>query len=302
MGKKTDTAEAATATIEQDATTSAAAGIEEATSTSLAIPDKKPTGIVAGYDVNGVGTGFEDFTQDDLAVPFLSLLQKGSPQVEEGNPKQLPGAKAGSVMNTVTNELYDGKVGITVIPVHRTRSFIEWIPKDDGGGLVNVFEPDAPEVRKVLAAAGRKFGKLKIGDNNDLVETFSVFALLLLPDGTTRRVVISFSSSQIATYKKWMTQAQSIQIVQEGGRPVTPPMFSHKYVLTSAFFQKGEYTWHKWQVAFAGGSAEAARLADTDPLCEEAKEFRALLLTGKAQANFESAQQDGSGDEVSYEM
>lgn len=288
-------------------------GITGAEPKTLATIDKAPIeahgatrpGIVAGFDVGDVGTGFEDFTQNDVAVPFIAILQKGSPQVEEDNPKYITGAKPGMFFNTVTNEIFSGKEGIVVIPVHRVRSFIEWIPKDDGGGLVNVFEPDAPEVGAVLAKAGRKFGKLKIGDNNDLVETFSVFCLLDKGDGRTERVIVSFASSQIGGYKKWMTAAQSIQIQdEETGKMKVPPMFSHRYRLTTFFFQKREFTWYKYLAAFADSTAEASRLGKESELFEQAKEFRAMVMSGRAQIAYESAVQDageGAG-ESEYEM
>jgi hypothetical protein len=267
---------------------------------ALATTGGRPTSV-AGYDVKDVGTGFEDFDQNDLAVPFLAILQKGNPQVEDENPKRIAGAKAGMLMDTVTNELYDGKIGVTVVPVHRTRTFLEWIPRDDGGGLVNVYQPDDPAVLAVLAKAGRKFGKLKINDNNDLVETFNVFCLLGLASGLTKRIVLGFSSSQIGMYKKWMTKAQSIQIVTDG-RPVVPPMFSHRYRMTTQFFQKKENTWYKWVANFDGPDAESCRLKDTDPLCEDAKQFRALLLSGAATANFDSAVQDAHEEAEGFEM
>lgn len=194
------------------------------------------------YDEADFGAGFEDFGAEDVLVPFISILQKGSPQVEDDNPKQVPGAKAGMFMNTATGELFDGKTtGIRVIPVHRNRQFIEWIPKDEGGGLVKVYAPDAKEVLDVVGK-DRQYGKLKIGDGNDLVETFSVFALLVREDGDYDRVVISFASSQISVYKRWMMKAQSIKVTTPDGRKLVPPMFSHMYTLTTLFTQKKEKT------------------------------------------------------------
>lgn len=270
-----------------------------------AVPTPKNPGTVAGYTVGGVGTGFEDFDQNDLVVPLMYILQKGSPQVEEGNPKQIkdnPLAKAGTIWNTATGKLYDGKTGIVVIPVHRVRSFIEWIPKDEGGGLVNVFRPEDAEVQEVFKKLGRdkKYGKLKIGDGNDLVETFTVFCIQVLPDGTTEQVVIPMASSQIGMYQKWMTSAKTVKV--DGA---TPPMFSHRYRLTTFFFSKKDNTWFKWDAKFDGADAEAARLADNDPLFQQAKEFRAMLMAGRARADFSQAEQDGahegdSGDQ--YQM
>jgi len=266
-----------------------------------AVPVEREAG---GYAVDDVGTGFEDFTQDDLAVPFISILQKGNPQVEEGNPAQIAAAKASMLMNTVTQTLYDGKVGIRLIPVHRHRTFIEWIPKDDGGGLVAVYEPEDPIVRQVIAKSGRKqvFGKMTINDNNDLVETFNVFCLLV-PDGKDdefERVVLSMASSQIGPYKKWMTQAQSIQTVGQSGRKSTPPMFSHVYRARTEFFKKGENSWYKWNVKFDGPDAASCRLKEGDYLYEEAKKFRAMIMSGNATADFASAQQDATDVDAEY--
>lgn len=250
--------------------------------------ETKAAPVPALYDAEDFGAGFEDFTSDDVAVPFIAILQKGSPQVEEDNPKYLKGAKSGMLFNTVSGELFDGKeTGITVIPVHRVRNFIEWIPKDEGGGLVNVFSPDAPEVLEVLKTQ-KAYGKLKIGDGNDLVETFSVFAILVKPDGAMDRVVISFASSQIGTYKRWMTMAQNISVPLGNGRSGIPPMFSHRYRLKTVFTQKKEYTWYKYTVAFDAETAEASRLQPTDELYQAAKAFRALVVGGRAQVNFEA--------------
>jgi hypothetical protein len=276
----------------------------EATGTAVAAPRAAGPTSVAGYNTTNLGTGFEDFTQDDLAVPFIAILQSLSPQVLDDNPKRIAGAKAGMLFNNVTNELYDGKEGIVVVPIHRVRQFIEWIPKDDGGGLVGVYAPEEPQVQEVLKAAGKKvYGKLPIGDGNDLVETFSIFSLLLLPGGFTRRVVISMASSQIGQYKKWMTMAREIQVIKDEARgPETPPLWSHKYRLTTFYHQKKNQSWYKWFANFDGGNAEAARLADTDPICEQAKQFRHMVLTGQATANYQNLEQDRETEGDDFQM
>jgi hypothetical protein len=258
--------------------------------------------LAGGYDVEDVGTGFEDFTQDDLAIPFLAIMQKGSPYVDEDNPKYIPGCKAGMLMNTVTQKLYPGKdVGVRFIPVHRHRSYIEWIPKDDGGGLVNVFEPDAKEVREVLAKAGKKFGKLKIGDGNDLQETYNVYGLLVEDGDIGVPMVLSMASSQIGPYKKWMTQATSIKRPGADGNLSTPPMFSHVYRLKTEFFQKGDNTWYKWKVEFDGKDAAACNLPQDNPLFAEAKKLRGMIMSGAAKADLKSLVQEEEA-EAAYEM
>ena len=62
--------------------------------------------------------GFDNMTQEDLALPFVRILGQLSPQVTAGDAKYIEAAKPGMIYNTVTSELYDGKIGIMVIPCY----------------------------------------------------------------------------------------------------------------------------------------------------------------------------------------
>jgi len=78
---------------------------------------KKDTGSIALFG-NDAAKGFDNMTQDDLALPFVRILGQLSPQVTDGDAKFIDGAKPGNIYNTVTSELYDGKKGIKVIPCY----------------------------------------------------------------------------------------------------------------------------------------------------------------------------------------
>ena len=256
---------------------------------------------VSAYEEEDFEAGFEDFTADDVSVPFLAIFQKGSPQVEEDNPKYVKGAKAGMLFNTASGAMYEGKeTGVCVIPVHRTRQYIEWIPKDDGGGLVAVYEPDAPEVTAVLGRE-RQYGKVAIHEGNELVETFSVFALCVAADGTFERVIISFASSQIATYKRWMTKAQNVTVLTPDGRRRIPPMFAHRYRLGTVFHQKKENTWFKFTIEFDHGDARGSRLSPNSELYHAAKAFRSLVTAGRITAAYEQSGADHDTADVTME-
>lgn len=302
-GSKKDT-KGSTAT--QEPTAGASAPTSGSTGLATAPPPKASGLAVSTYDAEDEGAGLENVTQEELAVPFVVILQKGSPQCEEGNPRAIPGAKPGMLMNTVSQKLYDGKEGIRFIPVHRDRNYIEWIPRDDGGGFVGVYRPESKEVKDAIKAAGRRFGKLKVGDNNDLVETCSLFGLLLAPDGSFERVIIAFSSTQIAIYKRIVTNAQSVQLAGEDGRTVVPPLFAHIWRLTTEFFTKKNYTWYKWNDNWDGADAAAARIERDHPLFIASKAFRHMLLSGAAAAAYESTTQEphepGADAEPGYGM
>ncbi len=58
-------------------------------------------------------SGFNNMTQEDFALPFLKLLTSTSPEIGE-----MEGAMPGMVLNSVTNELYDGKKGCWLFQQH----------------------------------------------------------------------------------------------------------------------------------------------------------------------------------------
>lgn len=249
-------------------------------------------------------TGFEDLTKDDLSIPFLNLLQKGSPQVDEDNPAAVKGAKPGLGYNSVTGELYDLKDrGILIIPVHRTHTMDEWIPRDDGGGFRGSHPVDGEVHRKAKAdleamsdaeRAKIKSGKLPGPDGNDLVETFKVYCLVINEDGSLDRIVLSFSSTAIKNYRNMMTVATSITEEKEGGRKALAPLWSRRYRLMSEFQQNDQYTWYVLKAKLDGTKAEAKV---TDEQFDAAKAFRMLITSGAATANMSSvtATVGGSG-------
>lgn len=244
---------------------------------------------VEGYDAEDIGAGFEDMTRDDFIPPFMSILQKNSPQVEEENGAYLEGAKAGMIFNSVSNELHDGKTGIVFIPVHREHTYIEWIPRDQGGGFVAVFDPSSAEVQEAKAAS-TEFGKLKINDDNDLAETQTVYGLLVDEDGNYQHAVISFSSTQLKQYKKWMTMALSIQLQTENGQRVPAPLFAHRYRLKSRFQENKKGTWQGWEIGFDGKNAREARIEQDHYLYHEAKKFRQMVMAGTVKADMSRTQ------------
>ena len=57
--------------------------------------------------------------------------------------------KKGDIYNSVTEALYSGKEGITVVPVAYQREFLRWAPRGQGSGAPTVYKTRAecPEVK-----------------------------------------------------------------------------------------------------------------------------------------------------------
>ena len=109
--------------------------------------------------------GFDNMTQDDLALPFVRILGQLSPQVTAGDSKYIESAKPGMIYNTVTSELYDGKKGIKVIPCYYKKDYPEWSDRGDGPGApVAVHMPNSP----VIATGKREGSKIRLPNGNYL--------------------------------------------------------------------------------------------------------------------------------------
>ena len=260
-------------------------------STAVTAPAEEPKALelptMPAYDLADLGAGFEDTTATDFLLPFLRPLQKLSPEADPDQSAYIEGARAGTFLNTATHDLVDGKTGFAFVPVHRTHQFLEFVPRDQGGGFVASYAPDDPRVLSAMKESGVVYGKIPFGDGNELVESFNVFGLQVQPDGQAFGVVVPFSSSQIGVYKGMMTKLDMLRVLVPGRGRVPLPMFASRLRITSKFKENKKGSWHLMEINFDGGSADAARISPIDPLYLQAKSFRELIRSGRAKAESE---------------
>jgi hypothetical protein len=245
------------------------------TKDDTAVVQVNAAGVPVAYDYSAyAGAGFESHTKEDYAVPFLGVLQTNSPLITNDAE-----ARPGMLVNTVTNELFDAKKGISFIPAETQHVFVEWIPRDQGGGFVAVHQLDSEIVNKVKAE--QEFGKYKVqkGDpkSNDLIETYYVYGILVKEDGSSEQLIIAFTSTKNKIYRQWMTKARTVQIPLPDGRRVSAPLFAHKYRITSVSQKNTMGSFFNFQVGFDGKDAESCRLSPADPLFLAAVDFRELV-------------------------
>lgn len=142
-----------------------------------------------------MGAGYEDAGKG--LVPFFSLFQSNSPQVEE---KLVLGANAGNLFNSATGELFDVEVvpgqnpaekGLLIQPVYVKRAFVEWVKREKGGGVVGRYEPSDPhivaEIRRnngseIFSKENPMRGKVNAQDNT-ISDTRYLYFNVLSPDG-----------------------------------------------------------------------------------------------------------------------
>ena len=241
--------------------------------------------VAAAAYADFAGQGFENQTADDYSIPFMTVLQALSPQLlpEAGNDH----LKQGMIYNTVTGDYYSGKDGIVFVPSSTRHEFIEFKPRESGGGFVGRHDIDSPIVSDAKARAV-DYGKFSTPDGNELIETFAVYGVVVGPDGSLTDAVIAFSSSKIKKYKAWMTKAKTIQLDLGNGRRIPAPLFAHKYRLKTVSEKNSKGSFYNWDISFDGANAVEARLAPDNELFQQAYHLKGLLDSGAARANYEA--------------
>lgn len=258
-------------------------------STDLALNDQ-----YADY----AGSGFENQTSDDYAIPFIGILQALSPQVAEN-----AALRQGMLINTVTGEIFEGSVGIAFIPATTQHLFVEWKPREKGGGFVAIHQPGSDVVKAALAAS-TSYGDYRVAphdpkESNELIETFYVYGVAIDADGNSIESVLAFTSMKIKKYKGWMTKAKTIQIPLPDGRRIPAPLFAHRYRLKTVQEKNPKGSFYNWDITFDGENAMACRLLPSDPLFQQAVGVKKMIEDGTARAANESlAPGAGSDDQA----
>ena len=205
---------------------------------------KKDTGSLALFG-DDAAKGFENMTQDDMALPFVRILGQLSPQVTDGDAKYIANAKPGMIYNTVTSELYDGKKGIKVIPCYYKKDYPEWSDRGDGPGApVAVHLPNSP----VIATGKRDGSKIRLPTGNYLEETASYYVMIETKSGGYTPALITMKSTQLNVSKKWNSMMKTIQIADGKGGFAIPPMHGVVYNLASTLQKNDKGSWYGWVV------------------------------------------------------
>jgi len=229
--------------------------------------------------------GFEQADQDSYAVPFMSIIQSLSPQRDKKDGAYIDGAAEGMIFNSATGELWDaedGKQPLKAIPVHFKRSFVEWGPRESGGGFVA--EHTVEDGKELLKSCVRNAkGQDELPNGNYLVDTRTHYIIAVHEDGTTEPAVINMSSTQTKKSRRWMTVMQNLKMTGAGGRKFTPPMYSHYYELSTISESNDKGRWHGWSFKNVG-------VVDDNDHFETAKAFRDAITAG----NVKEAREEGS--------
>jgi len=173
-----------------------------------------------------------------------------SPQLQKKHGSFVEGASAGDLYNTVTGEAFDGDKGISIIPCAYNKKYIEWIPREKGGGLVN-----AGHDISILSKCTRddESRRYYTPEGNEIVETAQFFILVVAGE-TAQQAVLAFTSTQLGVSRKWLTMLRMARVQNSKGESVEAPMFAYTYRLTTTTQSNDKGSWNGYSINQEGAT------------------------------------------------
>ena len=216
--------------------------------------------------------GSQNMMQDDLALPFLKVLGQLSPEINKRDGKYVEGAEPGMILNTVTNEIFDGAKGIDVLPVFYERKYVEWQDRGDSKGAPVAIHNAESDI--VSTTTRDKSYKDRLPNGNYLENTANHFVVVL--GKSPQSALISMKSTQLKISRKWNSMMSGIKLKGKAGL-YTPASFSHIYKLKTTQMSNDKGTWFGWEVSKVGPITDASTY-------QQAKAFSESISKGAVKA------------------
>jgi len=198
------------------------------------------------------GKGVSTRAQDNI-VPRLTVLQALSPQVLLKNAAYIEGATAGDFYApSLPEPVIDGEAGLYFQPSLMYMEWVEWVPRDQGGGFADRHKATRDDLPPPGATPkpreGRRPQAYRMG-KNDLQLTRYVPGHVW-EDGTATPLVINFSGTGHTVARSWNTAMKRMV------NGIIPAAFSGLYRLTTRIKKNNFGEWY--QIEFG----PVIRLAD----------------------------------------
>lgn len=233
------------------------------------------------YDWSQTGvSGFEATRQEDLGIPFLSILQDNSPQIKISDPNyekmKIIGAGVGDIINTLSNTVLHvrGRDPIQFIPCYHERLYVEWTPREKGGGIVQSHR----NANILLECTRDKISNRDVHKNGNHIVTTSYFYGLIIRDKESPiPAIIGMASTQLANARDWLNLMMAIRIDGPNGK-FQPPAFSHIYNISTIAENNKKGSWFGWNIQIRGQLSDPTLIAKAIETSKEAQRGQRAAL------------------------
>jgi len=249
-------------------------------SAEVAVMDENMFAADAGIGVNNLGS-------EDLAIPFIKVLQKMSDELDD-----LDNAKAGDIYNTVTKDVIKGKDGVRVINCAYNLQYIEWDPRGTGTGAPHAIYGAGDDIPVTERGDDNK-DYVVDGNGRYLERTAQHYVLVVDEDGVTQQALLPMKSTQFKKSKQWNSAMRSLKMKDGNGNLFTPPRFSHIWKLETVSEENKNGSWHGWQISKDG-------VVEDVNVYQEAKLFAESIQAGQVNVKHVRDEETLSDDDVPF--
>lgn len=247
---------------------------------------KPPATINTDMFLTDAGMGVHDLKTEDLAIPFLKVLQKMSPELDDLD------VRAGDIFNSVTKEGVSGKEGVRVINCSYHLQYIEWEPRGTGSGAPYRIYSAGEEMPETQRGEDNK-DYIADGNGRYIERTAQHYVLVIDDNGFTQQALISMKSTQFKKSKQWNSALKSLKMKDSNGNFFTPARFAHIWLLKSTPEENKNGSWHGWEI-----SKES--LIEDIGLYQEAKLFAESINAGGVKVQHSREEDTTESDRVPF--
>jgi hypothetical protein len=237
---------------------------------AVAKATKLDLAVLAGDSKEASGFGNLDISRD-VAIPYINIIQTTSPQLNPSKAEFVEGAKVGQFYNTVTQEVSES---LNVISVLYQLRYVEWKPRESGGGLVEMHNADSGILGKTTR--DKITFKDTLSNGNYIATTAYHYVMVQGADGNWSQAVISMTSTQLKKSRRW----NSLMLTQKVEGPsgsFTPPTYAIIYKLTTVSESNDRGSWFGYQVEKVG-------MVEDVSVYNDAKSFSTAASRGDVEA------------------
>ncbi len=268
-----------------------------------AVATKATTAVAApSYLEQYAGEGAAAST-DEMALPFLRIVEALSPQMKKTDPLYNKEADSGDIINTVTQELWGGEEGVAIIPVFKGYEYPMFKLREAGGGFLGMGNAEMFE-HSFRDDRGRDV--MKNDPSIQIVRSGTTYVLHLDPEtGVATPAIIGCSSTRLRAWREWNTQINMLRVPGPNGA-FQPPIFGVVWRMTTLTKSNDEGEWNipvfklhepvEGLIGGIGGKFESL-LLDSD-LAEQARGMGESIRAGLINGNYEA---EGSNAPVNHD-
>lgn len=262
-----------------------AAKKEEQAEMALARPVTSALSIPMEEFLADSGKGLEEVGADDIAVPYVSILQKQSKLMDQPGF----GGKPGQFIHTITKELFDGQRGLDVIPCHFRRFWREITPDLKNPKFVAEHFANWPKAKG--AAFNPEMRRHVCHDGTHANQIMRFYCLIVAPIEPPQPACITFKGSQIKAAKAWnsMLSVQSMDVqTPEGLRRIQAPTYISIWNLSTVLNSNDEGSWYGYDIT-SKGRLDPLTVENDASVYMQARDFHAMVAAGNV---VESGEED----------